>query len=97
MCSEEADDSPEPELQNTRPAQTHLYFSDDSFGYDDYSEEGILISIFISMTIKKRDFFGMSFSAQEHPVYSIWRIVCKFARGYPDGDLKKFSCYIKNK
>ncbi|CAG9558090.1 unnamed protein product [Danaus chrysippus] len=40
MCSEEADDSPEPELQNTRPAQTHLYFSDDSFGYDDYSEEG---------------------------------------------------------
>ncbi|XP_061382555.1 F-actin-monooxygenase Mical isoform X5 [Danaus plexippus] len=44
MCSEEADDSPEPELQNTRPAQTHLYFSDDSFGYDDYSEEGAVSS-----------------------------------------------------
>ncbi|XP_072930923.1 F-actin-monooxygenase Mical isoform X3 [Epargyreus clarus] len=37
----EAEQSPEPVgIAAPRPTHSHLYFSDDSFGYDDYSDDG---------------------------------------------------------
>lgn len=32
--------SPEPVVAESRPPHSNLYFSDDSFGYDDYSDDG---------------------------------------------------------
>ncbi|PZC71650.1 hypothetical protein B5X24_HaOG212779 [Helicoverpa armigera] len=32
--------SPEPPVAAPRPTHSELYFSDDSFGYDDYSDDG---------------------------------------------------------
>ncbi|CAH2103713.1 unnamed protein product [Euphydryas editha] len=36
----DAELSPEPAVAESRPPYSNLYFSDDSFGYDDYSDDG---------------------------------------------------------
>lgn len=44
--------SPEPQVAAPRPAHSELYFSDDSFGYDDYSDDGKLMFLDIILLMK---------------------------------------------